>query len=311
MESPHGTRGAEGGSDSDFHEIPSNPSTNNTRSETPGMTDRAELPILLRILQESGRPLPIGSFTERSITRKVYQLTGITLDRVTMVTPSDAVLELPTGCPLVQVAQELHSMKEWEDFPIYVSCLMGNRRYIMEVCQDRANYESKKKELEMEAERLCEDQQEQHKTLTELVDKVNDQACIVEELQQQQRRQDLNRGSESRIPLLQGNSVGSTGSVPMIPSSLHTPTGLFPYGGAPVKNSKNPSLPAFSGEVPTPKGEAEYDNYIFQLKLLRSSYTDDAIRNAMVATMRGHAKIAIRAISYDSSLDAMLQQLEI
>ena len=310
MDNPQGARGAEGGSDLDFHEMPSNPSTNNIHSETPGTTERVELPILLRILQESGRPLPIGSFTERSIARKVYQLTGITLDRVTMVTPSDAVLELPIGCSVFQVAQELHSLKEWEDFPIYVSCLMGNCRYIMEVCQDRANYESKKKELEMEAKKLREDQLEQQETLTELVDKVNDQARIVEELQQQQRRQELNRGSDTRIPLLQGNSVGSTGSVPMIPSSLHTPVGLFPYGGAPVKNSKNPSLPAFSGEIPTPKGEAEYDNYIFQLKLLRSSYTDDAIRNAMVATMRGHAKIAIRAIGYDSSLDAMLQQLE-
>ena len=80
MEGPQGTRGAEGGSDVEFHEIPSNPSTNNIRSETPGTTDRVELPILLRILQESGRPLPIGSFTERSIARKVYQLTGITLE---------------------------------------------------------------------------------------------------------------------------------------------------------------------------------------------------------------------------------------
>ena len=34
------------------------------------------------------------------------------------------------------------------------------------------------------------------------------------------------------------------------------------------------------------------------------------IRNAMVAAMRGHMKIAICAIGYDSSLDAMLQQLE-
>ena len=77
-----------------------------------------------------------------------------------------------------------------------------------------------------------------------------------------------------------------------------------------MKNSKNPSLPAFSGEIPTPKGEVEYNNYIFQLKLLRSSYTDDAIRNTIVATMRGHAKITIRAIGYDSGLDVMLQQLE-
>ena len=59
------------------------------------------------------------------------------------------------------------------------------------------------------------------------------------------------------------------------------------------KKSKNPDLPTFSGELPTPKSEAEYNNYIFQLKLLRNSYTDDAIRIAVVATVRGHAKIAI------------------
>ena len=77
---------------------------------------------------------------------------GITMERVTMVTPSDAILEFPTGCSVVHAAQALHAMKEWENFPIYVSCLMGNCHYIMEVCQDRANYEAKKRELEMEAE---------------------------------------------------------------------------------------------------------------------------------------------------------------
>ena len=144
-----------------------------------------ELPILLRILQEDGKPLPIGSFTERSIARKVHHLTGITLDCVTMVTPSDAVLELPVGAPVVPVAQELHLMREWEDIPIYVSCLMGNRHYIMKVCHDRAKYEEKKKEIELEAERLCEEQHEQQEALTTLVDKVNEQARIVGELQQQ------------------------------------------------------------------------------------------------------------------------------
>ena len=202
----------------------------------------------------------------------------------------------------------MHTMKEWEDIPIYVSCLMGNHHYIMEVCHDRGNYETRKRELEMEAEKLHEEQNEQQDALTELVDKVNEQAHIVGELQQQQH--EIQRISDTRIPLLQGGSIGSTGSMPRIPSNLHTPIGVFPYGGAPLKNSKNPSLPAFSGEIPTPKGKMEYDNYIFQLKLLRSSYTDDAIQNAMVATMRGHAKIAIRAIGYNSGLDVMLQQLE-
>ena len=37
---------------------------------------------------------------------------------------------------------------------------MGNHRYIMEVCQDRANYEAKKQALELEAKRLHEEQRE-------------------------------------------------------------------------------------------------------------------------------------------------------
>ena len=77
-----------------------------------------------------------------------------------------------------------------------------------------------------------------------------------------------------------------------------------------MKSTKNPNLPTFSGELQTPKGEAEIYNYLFQIKLLRSSYTEDVIRNAIVATVRGHAKIAIRAIGYDSSLSAMISQLE-
>ena len=83
MEGLQGMRGAEGGSDPEFHDIPSHSTinTNIIRSETPvsGTTERTELPILLRILQEDGRPLLIGSFTERSVARKVHHLTGITL----------------------------------------------------------------------------------------------------------------------------------------------------------------------------------------------------------------------------------------
>ena len=220
MEGLQGMRGAEGGSDIELHDIPNHltTNTNNIRSETPvsGTTERTELPILVRILQEDGRPLPVGSFTERSVALKVHHLTGITLDQVMMVTPSNAVLEFPAGCSVVHVAQELHAMKEWEDIPIYVSCLMGNHRYIMEVCYGRANYEKKKRELEMEAEKLCEEQSEQQEALTELVDKVNEQVHIVGELQQQQQCE-MQRGFDSMIPLLQGGSIGSTGSVPRIP----------------------------------------------------------------------------------------------
>ena len=118
----------------------------------------------------------------------------------------------------------------------------------------------------------------------------------------------LQSGSIPGIPQLQGqvpahSSIASSGSILRIPSSIHTPTGV--YGPTNInpsfqthqkKNTKNPDLPVFSGETPTLKGEVEYDNYIFQLQMLRSSYTDNAICNAIVATVRTQAKMAIRTI---------------
>ena len=197
---------------------------------------------------------------------------------------------------------------------------MGNRQYILKLCQERAENDEQKKAMEAEVVRMHENQLEQQDKLSELIDKVNDQAKMVGEMQQSQIT--LQSGSAPRIPQLQGqvpvhSSITSSGSVPRIPSSIHTPTGVYgttnvnpSFQGHQKKNTKNPDLPIFSGEMPTPKGEVEFDNYIFQLQMLRSSYTDDAIRNAIVATVRTQAKMAIRAIGYGSSLDAMIKQLQ-
>ena len=160
----------------------------------------------------------------------------------------------------------------------------------------------------MDKERRHEDELERNDQLQVLIQQVNEQAKMAGELQIQNQQTHL-----------QG-VVGpeSSGSTPRIPSSLHTPTGVYGVPvttseelvRVPLKSTKNPDLPVFSGEFPTPKGEAEINNYVFQLKLLQSSYTEDAIRNTIVATVRSHAKIAIRAIGYDSSLAAMIDQLE-
>ena len=291
--------------------------TTNQILESPNKFNSGNTPvltILFKMLREDGRPLPVGSFTERSVARRVYNSTGVVVERVTMITPTDALIEFVSGTLVVAIAQELHQIKEWEDISVWVTCLMGDKDYIMQLCRERAENEEQKRMREAEAERMREDQQEQHKKLSELIDKVNDQAGLVGEIQQGNFA--ISKESAPRISLLQGQSVASTGSVPRIPRSLHTPTGVYsnvnPHHqqNHPRKNTKNPDLPTFSGEFPTPKGEVEYDNFIFQLQMLRSSYTDDAIRNAIVASVRMHAKIAIRAIGYGSSLDAMIRQLE-
>ena len=78
----------------------------------------------------------------------------------------------------------------------------------------------------------------------------------------------------------------------------------------PHKMSKALDLSKFSGEVPTPKGEAEFDNWIFQLKSLQKTYTDDAIRNTVVSHMRGIANTVVCAVGYDAELPQMISWLE-
>ena len=116
---------------------------------------------------------------------------------------------------------------------------------------------------------MREDQQEQQEKLSELIDKVNDQARLVGEMQQGNLA--ISKESAPRISLLQGQSVTSTGSIPRIPSSLHTPTGVYSNANPhqqqnhPRKNTKNPDLPTFSGEIPTPKQEVEYNTLYLEL----------------------------------------------
>ena len=141
MEGLGEVRGAEGGMEPEFNEIPSQgpsqtsqaeyicapaqglPSTNEFSRvlDTPekiNCTNQLALTILFKMLREDGRPLPVGCFTERSIARKVYGLTGVTVERVTMVTPTDALVEFAPGTLVVIIAQALDQITDWEDIPV-------------------------------------------------------------------------------------------------------------------------------------------------------------------------------------------------
>ena len=292
-------RGAEGRKD-EYHDIP------NDNLGTPGKLKigkvRQELPILFRAERADGSRFGVGSFTEMTVQRKIRDLTGVVADKAVMITPNDVLIEFPFGSPVNEIARVLHDIEEWEDVPVETHCMMGDKKYMMKVCRDRVEYEERKLRMQADEARRREEM-DRNDQLQQLIEQVNEQARMVGELQTQS--QHLQGAAASR----------SMGSAPRIPSSLHTPTGAYgvPLTNSqdsfkePMKSTKNPNLPTFSGELPTPKGEAEIDNYLLKIKLL-SSYTEDAIRNAIVATVRGNATIDIRAIGYDSSNSAMINQ---
>ena len=160
--------GAKGGSDPEFHKIPTQGSSHTSQAtyirapsqglptttttnrilESPNKFNPHNTPaltILFKMLREDGRPLPVGSsFTERSVARRVYSSTGVAMECVTMVTPTDALLKFAPGTLVVAIAQALHQINEWEDIPVWVTCLMGSKHYIMQLCRERVENEEQK-----------------------------------------------------------------------------------------------------------------------------------------------------------------------
>ena len=162
------------------------------------------------------------------------------------------------------------------EIPIVVSCIKGKKSYVVDVCRQRTALIEQRGKAEWEIEQTQMEAHQQRETLAQLIDRVNQQARIIGELQVQ----------------------SLTGSIPRVSSDVSN-THSHQGEGRQTKTSKTPNLPNFSGEIPTPKGEAEFDNWIFQIKSPQSTYTDDAIRNAVVSNVRGIAKMVVHAVGYD------------
>ena len=121
---------------------------------------------------------------------------------------------------------------------------MGKKSYIVDVCRQRTAIIEQRGEAERELERTREDTREQRASLAQVIDRVNQQARIIGQLQ-----------TQSHAGLIQS-----------VPSTLSNPHSHHDH--TQPKMTKAPDLPVFSGELPTPKGEAEVDNWIFQIKKL-------------------------------------------
>ena len=162
-----------------FHEIPEPP--------------RHELLLLLRVEQEDGRPLPVGTYTECCVNLQMVQWTGITPVHTTCMNPLDTVVEFAAEVLIIAVAQQLHMIREWEEVSMTVSCIMGRREYIMEVCCQKSTLIEQKGEAEREIEWTRTETRQQRETLSQLVDRVNQQARLIGELQSQSLQRSVTR----------------------------------------------------------------------------------------------------------------------
>ena len=168
-----GAGGTFSGNNESFQEIPEEPILHH------------ELLLLIRIEQEDGRPLPVGTYSEHCVHLKLAQWTGVTAECVTRMNPHDTIIEVATSVSVVAIAQQLHSIREWEEIPVVVACIMGKKSYIIDVCRQRTAMIEQRGEAERELERTREETREQRASLAQLIDRVNQQAGIIGQLQTQ------------------------------------------------------------------------------------------------------------------------------
>ena len=69
--------------------------------------DKREQPfvLLLRVTQASGKPLPIGGFTGRAMAQMLYEIAGVTLREVVILTDQEVVVELEMETPIMEVSK--------------------------------------------------------------------------------------------------------------------------------------------------------------------------------------------------------------
>ena len=76
------------------------------------------------------------------------------------------------------------------------------------------------------------------------------------------------------------------------------------------KLTKPPDLPLFSGVEPVPKDEGSFDQWMFQVQGALDSHSEEAVRSAIVHSVRGEARELMRFIGFRAEISTILTGIE-
>ena len=104
--------------------------------------------LLLMVTQANGKPLPIGGFTNRAMAKMLYEIAGVTLRDVVILTDQEVIIELEVEAPIMEVLRMLHGLYQWTGQSITVDSIVARRDSIKEIVKEWEIAREKQKELE-------------------------------------------------------------------------------------------------------------------------------------------------------------------
>ena len=89
-----------------------------------------------------------------------------------------------------------------------------------------------------------------------------------------------------------------SGSVPVLEEEYYTPPVSQTIINTPSKLSAPQNLPTFSGQQPVPSTEGLIDQWLFQIEGTLATHTEEAVRSAVIGSVRGAACELLEFIGY-------------
>ena len=241
-----------------------------------------EISMLVKVQQMGGRDLPVTSFTESKVARNFKDLTGVEPLALTLLGPSDVLLDFERDTEVVPLSLLAFGKHEWEGKEVDISCWMAPKKKLYELYQERGAVSKEREEIKQEKERLQRDRIEYEARVGQLVTEIGSK------LNQLDKKID---------------------EAPIIPSGIVTPDNLSPRQDYP-QLMMAPTLPLFSGQEPTPRDEGTYDQWRFQVRGMRSSCPEGAVRSAIITSVRGEASELVGFVGFSAPIGQILQAIE-
>ena len=101
-----------------------------------------------------------------------------------------------------------------------------------------------------------------------------------------------------------------SGSMPALDGEYYTPPVSQVRVRQTSKLSAPPNLPIFLGQEPVPSTEGSIDQWLFQVEGALATHTEEAVRSAVIGSVRGAAGEVLEFIGYGEEMGDILKHIK-
>ena len=292
------------------HEVPQENNESFASTEE-GDPLRAPLSILIKVTKAGGESLPYGEVSTELVEEIFQNGAGVRPLEVLVLNDQDALVDLTEGVSATEIAMAIHGNARFRNQDIRVACIIAGRESLISAERERIETRMQREEIAREKQELRERQEEAQRGEQELLERQKESKLTVQEeslrmkneyTNYQLQMNDLTARVQEQLSLLETVRKEIEGEVQKKKRKSY-------QGYADDRIDKLPIFPLFSGSEPTPKDECGIETFLFQVRVARKNLTDQAVRQALIGSLRGGASGFIEYVGLDSPLDVMIDEL--